>query len=350
MAIGKGSSMKVGIIGLGSMGMGHARSIRKFEFVREAVACDMNEAMRRGAEKEGFRCVSSVDALLKEKPFAVFVVTPPVTHEAIIRQCLEAGVHVFTEKPMTTEVREGRKLVELAARKKLNYQVGFELRYNGSTVGMRDVVDRGLIGTPRHMSLIQISGARLRGIVKNKNGGVFYEKLCHEIDLWRYFFGEPERVMAVSGPRVMNHYDCPDNVMSVMKFPGGEQGNITFLTTRAAHIGGTDDHGDRGHYYEMILTCTGGSVSFDYWTHTLEVVKFNHRDDYKSELIESIRIMERYKKPEYNTDDEDRDFLERTRAGKAPQFPAADAQISMEWVERAERSLVEGGRWVTKDE
>lgn len=262
---------------------------------------------------------------------------------------------MLTEKPLSTDVAEGRELVALAAKKGLHFQVGFELPYCGSIIGMKDIAGRGLIGKPRHICLVQISGSRLRGIVKRDNGGTFYEKLCHEIDLWRYFFGEPVRVMAVSGPRVMNHYDCADNVLSCLQFPGGEVGNITFLTTRAAHIGGGPDggkadHNVRGHYYEIILTGTEGSVSYDAWTNTLEVVRFNHRDDNKTELIESIDVMERYRKGNYNVSDQDRDFLESVRDGKPLRFPASNAQVTMEWVERAERSLALGGEWIGADD
>ena len=342
--------MRVGVIGFGGMGLGHAIEVSKFDFVREVVGCDKSEEARKRGEAKGLRAVDDLKKLLAEKPDAVLVVTSPATHAAIIRQCLEAGVPVLTEKPLSTDVKEGRELVALAAKRNLHFQVGFELPYCGSMVGMKDIIDRGLIGKPTLMSLVQISGSRLRGIVKAVNGGTFYEKLCHEIDLFRYFFGEPDRVMAVSAPIVMSHYDCPDNVLSCLKFPGGEQGNITFLTSRAAHIGGTDDHGDRGHYYELIMTGTKGSVSYDAWTGTLEVMRYNHRPDHKTELIESINVKQWYGKGEYNIADQDRDFLQSVIDNKPLRFPASNAQISMEWVQRAERSLAESGRWIGKDE
>ena len=149
---------------------------------------------------------------------------------------------------------------------------------------------------------------------------------------------------------MIGHTDVADNVLACLRFPDGRHGAITFLTTRAAQTGGTDDHGDRGHFFELILTGTQGSVTYDAWTATLELVRFNHREDHRSELVESINVLERYGKGEYNVADQDRDFLERTRDGKPLRFPASNAQITMEWVARAERSLAEGGRWITKDE
>ncbi len=211
--------MKVGVIGLGAMGLHHAKDLRTLEFVTEVIGCDLSEEARRRAEAQGLRTFPSLPALLEQRPFAVIVVTPPTSHGAVIRECLEAGFPVLTEKPLTTDPAEGRALVALAAEKGLNFQVGFELPYNGSSIGMQDIVDRGLIGTPQYMNLVQLCGAR--GFTKAVNGGLFWEKLCHEIDLFRRFFGEPERVMAVSGPRVIAHTDVADNVLACLRFPDG---------------------------------------------------------------------------------------------------------------------------------
>lgn len=341
--------MKVGIVGLGKMGRHHAGVIGKFEFVDQIVGCDLNPAAREAARHEGLcSVVPDLDALLAAGPEAVFVVTQPSAHAAAIRTCLEAGRPVFTEKPLCTDLEEGRALVALAEARNLNLQVGFELRYGGMTQGMKDVVAQGQIGEPLHMHLIQVSGSKAKPdwMVRSRIGGIFYEKLCHQIDLFRFWFGEPERVMAVTSPNALAHYEAPDHVQAALCFPGGHLGAICFITTRAAHVGGTSDHGDRGHYYQLILTCRNGSVTFDHWTETLEVVRFNHREDLKSELIESINVRERYGEPAYALENQDRDFLEKTRQGKPPTFPASDALKSMEWVECAEQSLRQGGQWV----
>jgi predicted dehydrogenase len=325
----------------------------KMDFVDEVVGCDKDEAQRAKIEKLGLRFFPSVDAMLEEGVDAALVVTAPALHAGIIRQCLEARVPVLTEKPLSTDVAEGRRLVALAEKKGLAFQVGFELRYCGYVKGMREILAGGLIGEARHMSLVQISGPKSDPTYMRRArvGGIFFEKLCHEIDLYRYFLGEPERVMAASSPSVLEHYDVPDNVISRLDFPGGRAGNIFFITTRAAQTGGTDDHGDRGHFFELILTGTKGSVTFDAWTNSLEIVRFNHRDDLQNELVESIRnIRERWGIETYNVDDQDADFLRRVKEGRPPQFPASDAQVTMEWVRRAEMSLERGGEWIGREE
>ncbi len=339
--------MKIGVIGLGAMGRLHVQEIRKFPYVREILGCDMSAAARAAAKKDfGIDSVAKEPPLLAWKPDAIFVVTQPSTHVAVIEPALKAGIPVLTEKPLATTIGDCRRMVALAKRNKTPFQVGFELRYCGLTRGMRQVVDSGLIGKPLHVDLVQVCGAHRKGyMTRERTGGIFWEKLCHQVDFFRYWLGEPQRVMAVAAPNAIKHYGIEDNVLSCMVFPDGRMGKITFMSTRAAQIGGTDDHGDRGHYYEMGVTCTKGSVTYCAWTDTLSVVRFNHRKDCKSELIERIPAT-RFGVSCYDVASQNGDFLERVRAGKPLQFPASDALISMEWVAKAERSLASGGKWI----
>ncbi len=346
--------MKVGVIGCGGMGIHHAEELRKLEIVTDLVCCDLGEKQRAEASAKGFAVTATARELLAGGIDAAIVVTPPAAHASNITDCFNAGIPVLTEKPLATTIDESRQLVELAAASKLNFQVGFELRYCGMTKGMREIVDSGQIGAPLHMALIQVSGAKSKPgyMTMARTGGIFYEKLCHQVDIFRHWFGEPESIMAVSGPNAIGHYEVADNVLACMKFSGGHTSQITFTTTRAANTGGGPDkdpkidHDVRGHYYQLVLTCSEGSVSYDGWSSRLEVVRYNHRDDNKSELIESIDVRPRWGEPGYAIAEQDGDFLERVAAGEPPTHPASDALESMIWVAKAEESLASGGAWI----
>jgi predicted dehydrogenase len=317
-------------------------------FVREVLGCDLSKKARAAAAKEEFRTVADLSDLVAWKPDAAIVATPATAHTPVIEALFKAGVPVLTEKPLATTLADCRRLVAMAKKKHLPFQVGFELRYCGLTRAMCDAVRSGRIGRPVNCSLVQISGPHEKGrFTREKAGGIFWEKLCHQVDLWRYWLGEPERIMAVSGPTVLKHYGIDDNALSCMVFPGGRVGMITFSSTRAAQIGGTSDHGDRGHFYELTVTCTRGSVTYDAWTETCSVVRFNHRRDCQSELVERFLVEPRYPHSTYNVQDQDADFFLRVRDGRRLQFPAEDALITMEWVAKAERSLRQGGTWIS---
>jgi predicted dehydrogenase len=339
--------MKVGIVGVGAMGRHHAQVVKNIVFVDDVLGCDVAASARQIAKSEGVKVVEDMTALLSWKPDAVIVATQPTGHAAVIEACIKANVPVLAEKPLATTLKDSRRLVAMAKRKGIPLQVGFELRYCGSHRAMCDVVRSGKIGKPTRMSLIQNSGAHPKGhFTLERCKGIFWEKLCHEVDIFRYWFGEPERIMAIAGPKGLNHYGIPDNAMACMRFPGEKLGTIMFTCTRAAQVGGTDDHGDRGHFLELTLACTNGSVTYDPWTDMLSVVKFNHRKDCKSELLERVAVEDTYAHAQYNIIDQDTDFLTRVRDGKKLQFPAEDALISMEWVAKAEQSISLGGKWI----
>ncbi|MFB3892173.1 MAG: Gfo/Idh/MocA family protein [Phycisphaerae bacterium] len=340
--------MKVGVIGLGGMGRHHARVIRGFKFVREIIGCDLSAECRAKAEKDGMRTVPDIPALLALEPDAVFVITQATVHAAAIEPCLRAGLPVFTEKPLATNLADCRRLVALAARKRVPFQVGFELRCCGMTRAMNDVLKSGLIGKPLHGSLVQLSGPHSGAhMARKRTGGIFYEKLCHQVDTFRMWLGEPKRIMAISGTNALKQYEIPDNVLACMEFPGGKTGKILFQTTRAAQVGGTSDFGDRGHFYEMTLTCTKGSLTYSPWTDTLSVVRFNHRPDCQNELVDRFIVSFRYGESVYDLWTEDGEFLRRVKRGKPPAFPASDALKTMEWVAKAEKSLASRGAWVS---
>jgi predicted dehydrogenase len=329
------------------MGRSHAQAVNNMAFVDDVLGCDLAAPARKLAKGEGILAVSDMPSLLSWKPDAVIVATHPAGHAEIVEACLKANIPVLAEKPLATTLKDSRRLVAMAGRRHLPLQVGFEVRYCGLHLAMRDIVRSGKIGKPTRMSLIQNSGAHPKGyLTAERCQGIFWEKLCHEVDIYRYWFGEPERIMAICSANGLKHYGIPDNAMACMTFPDGQLGTITFTCTRAAQVGGTEDHGDRGHFYELTLTCTNGSVTYDAWTDILSVVKFNHRSDCKNELIEHFPVGQRYARSQYNIVDQDADFLTRVRDGKKLQFPADDALISMEWVAKAEQSLLLGGKWI----
>lgn len=340
--------MKIGVIGLGAMGRHHVEKIRELKYVSELMGVDCLPAARAAAKKTGIGAVAIVPELLAWKPDAVVVVTSPTSHLSVIEPVLNAGIPCLTEKPLAITIQDCRRMVALAKRKKVPFQVGFEMPYCGLHRAMHDVVKSGLIGKPVNCSHIQLSGPHPKGyITRERVGGIFWEKLCHQVDIWRFWLGEPERIMAIAGPNVIKHYGVQDNVLSSTVFPGGRVGNITFMTTRSAQIGGTSDSGDRGHFNEMCITCTKGSVSYSPWTDKVSVVRFNHRADCKSELVERFDVESRFPNSQYNVKDQDDDFFRRARDGKKLQHPAEDALISFEWVAKAEKSLALGGKWIS---
>src|SRR5688572_12588724 len=102
-------SLNVGIIGCGKIADVHAEQIRHTPGCHLVAVCDREPLMAlQLAERFGVdrTFVDSDDLLTQMKPDVVHITTPPQSHHAIARRCLEAGSHVYVEKPFTLDARE----------------------------------------------------------------------------------------------------------------------------------------------------------------------------------------------------------------------------------------------------
>lgn len=123
------------VVGCGNMGASHARAYHQMEGfeILGLVSRNPESRERLSAELGGYPTFSSLrEALGQTDPRAVSVNTYPDTHAPLVREALEAGCHVFVEKPLALTVRESSELVELATEKNLKLMVGYILRVHPS--------------------------------------------------------------------------------------------------------------------------------------------------------------------------------------------------------------------------
>ena len=151
----------------------------------------------------------SVSAMLADtKPDLFFVGSPNVFHLAQIREGLEAGVRIFTEKPVVVTVQETMDLAALLAKYGTDrVMVGLVLRYSQHMVDLRTAMAAGQLGrvtsleanehiAPYHGSFFMRDWRRM---VK-WSGGFMLEKCCHDIDLYNMITGSrPNRVASFGG-------------------------------------------------------------------------------------------------------------------------------------------------------
>jgi predicted dehydrogenase len=124
------SKIKVGVIGVGSMGKNHARIYSSLEEAEFVGIYDLDtDTARRTSHQHGCQTFDSVGALVKEVD-AVSVAAPTDQHFAIAMEALEADTHVLVEKPITESTSEATRLVDEAAKRKKVLQVGHIERFN----------------------------------------------------------------------------------------------------------------------------------------------------------------------------------------------------------------------------
>jgi predicted dehydrogenase len=127
--------IKVLIVGLGNMGISHARAYQAIDGFEIVGLCSRNIGEREDIAKEfsGIPQYSDyAEALAAEKPDAVSINTWPDTHAQYARMALEAGCHLFIEKPLAETVEEAEAIIALAAKKNLKIVIGYILRVHPS--------------------------------------------------------------------------------------------------------------------------------------------------------------------------------------------------------------------------
>src|ERR1700733_8879104 len=125
-----GTGSRIAVIGTGGWGKNHVRVLS--ELGNLVAVCDLDAARASAyADKYRVRAYSSVAELLeRERPDGVTICTPATSHFAVASKTLQAGVHTFVEKPMTSTVKEAQDLIVEAEKAKRILTVGFIERFN----------------------------------------------------------------------------------------------------------------------------------------------------------------------------------------------------------------------------
>jgi predicted dehydrogenase len=141
--------LRVAIVGCGRIADAHAFQIRRIAGCEIVGVTDREELMARQLH-ERFRTggwFTDLGALLDSaRPDVVHVTTPPESHFAIARECLERGCHVYVEKPFTLDMREAELLIRLAEERGLRLTVGHDAQFSHVARRMRALVCAGYLG------------------------------------------------------------------------------------------------------------------------------------------------------------------------------------------------------------
>lgn len=150
--------IKVGIIGCGKVADKHASQILRIPGCEIVGVCDRERLMAEQlAERFDVkkRFSNHRDMLEICHPDVVHITTPPQSHYSLAKECLEAGCHVYVEKPFTINYREAEDLIATVERRGLKLTVGHETQFMPVAIDMRKLIRSGYLGgPPTHMESI----------------------------------------------------------------------------------------------------------------------------------------------------------------------------------------------------
>ena len=139
----------VGVIGCGVISDAYLKAAKGFPILDIRGLADMVPAAAEARAQEfGLKAVS-VDALLADPGIEIILnLTIPKAHVAVGLQALDAGKHVYSEKPLGVAFKDGQKLMKRAAKKKLRVGAAPDTFLGGAHQTCRRLIDAGKIGTP----------------------------------------------------------------------------------------------------------------------------------------------------------------------------------------------------------
>jgi predicted dehydrogenase len=191
--------LRVGVIGVGHLGQHHARLYATLPTSTLIGVTDQDS--KRGqliADKHRVRFYSEMAALLREVD-AVSIAVPTSAHHAVAKRCLDAGVHVLVEKPITVTLAEATELIEAARACGRVLQVGHIERFNPAIRAVRSQINR-----PGFIECHRLSPFGERGT----DVDVVLDLMIHDLDMVLSFHpGAVEEVRAAGVPVLSSTID-----------------------------------------------------------------------------------------------------------------------------------------------
>jgi len=227
--------LRIGIAGLGRLGRRHAENLaRRVPRAALVAACSpVEDELVWVRESFGVTALHRdyKDLLADAKVEAVFLVTPTSLHAGQIMQALEAGKHVFCEKPLSLELADCRRVEALAVRhSELKVMIGYGRRFDPSYRDAYDKIRAGAIGRPflvrsQNLDMNDPSGFFVR--FAPTSGGIFLDCTVHDIDLSRWLLGDPKPVRVFATGVVALHeglrkFGDVDNGVATCEFSDGQ--------------------------------------------------------------------------------------------------------------------------------
>jgi len=147
--------LRVALVGCGKIADAHASQIKRIHSCEIVAVCDREPMMARQLyERFPVKAYySDLELLLREcSPDVVHITTPPESHFKLAKQCLEAGSHVYVEKPFTLFEHEALELINLATERGLKITAGHDDQFSHVARRMRALTQKGFLGKgPVHM-------------------------------------------------------------------------------------------------------------------------------------------------------------------------------------------------------
>jgi len=152
---------------------------------------------------------------------AVVIATPAATHFTLAQQALQAGKHVFVEKPLATKAAEVDELARCAAPRNLVVMTGHTFIYNAAVRFVKKLIDSGELGDIRYIYSQRLNLGRIRSDID-----ALWNFAPHDVSIIQYWLGDPEPLSVSKQGMAYMQDGIEDVVFLSLAYPGKIMANI----------------------------------------------------------------------------------------------------------------------------
>ncbi len=241
--------VRLGIIGVGNMGSSHIKNYLKGmmpEIDITAVADIKPDRLEWAKEQlPDVKTFDSASALMDSGEVdAILIATPHYDHPVLAIEGLEKGLHVMSEKPAGVYTKKVREMNAAADKSDKVFGIMFNQRTNCLYRKAHELVHSGKYGEMKRVTWIITDWYRTqayynsggwRATWSGEGGGVLLNQCPHQLDLWQWICGMPEKITAVCHEGKWHNIEVEDDVMIYAEYANGATG--TFITTTGDYPG-----------------------------------------------------------------------------------------------------------------
>lgn len=253
--------VRLGIIGIGNMGSGHARYLVKGEVpaAELTAVCDTNPEKLKWVKEnlgQGVKTFESPEALMSSKEVdAVLIATPHYDHPSLAIEGFKHGLHVLIEKPAGVYTKQVREMNEAALKSDRVFGIMYNQRTNPLYQKLKDLIETGELGDIKRTVWIITNWYRpqsyynsggWRATWAGEGGGVLLNQDPHQLDLWQWTCGVPKRVRAFCSFGKYHDIEVEDDVTAYVEYENGATGVFITTTGEAPGTNRFEISGDKG--------------------------------------------------------------------------------------------------------
>jgi predicted dehydrogenase len=331
------NQLVVALVGYGYWGPNLLRNYMELSGVRVKWVCD-RDAGRLTKAKLRYPTVTVTedyrDVLGDEDVDAVLVATPISTHFDLALAAIEAGKHVFVEKPLAASSTEAEILIELAERRNVTLMVGHTFEYSPPVQKIKQIIDSGELG-----EVYFLTSSRINLGLHQRDVSVIWDLAPHDFSIMFDWLGE-EPIQVSTVGRGCVRPDVPDIAFITLQFPSGAVAEVQVSWLSPVKLRRTLVVGSR----KMLLYDDTESVEkvklFDHGVTMADPGSFGEYQlsyrtgDIVSPHLESAEPL----------GVEARHFIDCVLSGSTPKTDGCSGLRVVRALERAEASLLSGGR------